>query len=246
MALPGHSVELPRPVVWIVGASRGIGRELALQFAMIGCDICLSARSAVELRKLSREISDTGGHAEAFPCDIRDGKEVIRTVRTIERTHGRIDAVILNAGVTSFREFARTKERDVDDILRTNLLGPISCLKAVLPGMMKRKRGWIATILTTAAIKTYKGSSIYSGAKAGLHALLKVLREEVRPYDIRVVNILPGATETQMWSAGARRRHGHRMMRAASVAEVVADLFQSPGDVVPEEVILRPPLGDIE
>lgn len=238
--------EFIRPVVWVVGASRGIGREIAVQFAMLGCHVCISSRSAVPLRKLADELGKRGGIVSVYPCDIRNRVAVGRTTRAIERKLGGLDALVLNAGITSFRDFCAVSQRESDDILATNFLGPLSCLRSVLPGMMKRKRGWIATVLTTAAITTYPGSSIYSGAKAGLHAALKVIREEVRPYNVRIINVLPGATETSMWSGGARKRHGKNMMRPAHVAEVIADLFNHPADVVAEEVVLRPPLGDIK
>lgn len=237
--------ESARPVVWVVGASRGIGKEIALQFAMTGCRVCLSSRSARPLGLIARDITVAGGLAEVFRCDIGDVRDVRRTASAIERKFGRIDALVLNAGATSFSGFLETSDRELDGMMRTNLTGPLHCLRAVLPGMVRRRNGWIGAVLTTAALKTYTGSSVYSASKAGLRAALNVIREELRTSNIRVVSLFPGATETAMWPSAIRKRHGKRMMRPAGVAEVFVDLFHHPSDVVPEEIVLRPPLGDI-
>ena len=245
MARRRSHVKVHRPVVWVVGASRGIGAEIARQFALIGCRVCLSARTTKVLDALAREITLAGGHAFAVPCDISVPRAVKSAADRIRKKIGNIDVLVNNAGVTVFKSFLRTSIREFDQILRTNLQGQILCTKAVLPSMVRRKRGWIFNILSTAAVGTFEESTAYTATKAGMHGLSKVLREELRPFDVKVVNVLPGPTETAMWSAASRKRNAHRMMSATSVAEAVLALYQLPSDVVPEEVVLKPIKGDI-
>lgn len=245
MPEPGDIV-IHRPVVWVVGASRGIGREIARQFASIGCEVCLSGRNRQQLRSAVKEIVTLGGRACDFPLDITRPASIPVTVSRIEKNIGEIDVVVLNAGVTVFKSYLKTSLKEFDTIIDTNLSGLIRCVKAVLPSMVKRKSGWIINISSNAAVKTFEESAAYTATKAGFLHAMKVLREEMKPFNVKVVNVLPGPTETEMWSTGDRKKYSRRMMRAKSVAETVLAIYQLPEDVVVDEIIIRPMKGDIE
>jgi short-subunit dehydrogenase len=246
MPVRRDGIRFHRPVVWVAGASRGIGREIAKQFASIGCTVCLSSRTTRDLRSAVREIAESGGRAQSYPCDISRDAAVVRTAARIRSDHGDIEVLVVCAGVTVFKTFLNTSLNEFDAIIATNLRGQIACIKAVLPSMAKRKKGWIFNILSNAAIKTFEGSAAYTATKAGMLGLGRVLREELRPHRIKVVNVLPGATETHMWSAGMRKQHSHRMMKAKSVGEAVLSVYRMPGDLVVDELVIRPLEGDIE
>ena len=245
MAGANARLEIHRPVVWVVGASRGIGREIAGKFASIGCEVCVSARTKKDVASVVNEIRKLGGRAYAFPCDISQERAILATVQFIRRRIGEVDVLVNNAGITVFKTFLVTTAQEFRNIITTNLLGHILCTKAVLPSMVKRKSGWIINIISNAAIKTFEGSAAYTATKYGMRGLGKVLREEMRSRNVKVVNVIPGATETDMWSTGNRKKHGHRMMRAKSVAEAVLAVYQMPDDIVVDEVVLRPVGGDI-
>ncbi len=238
-------ITFARPVVWVVGASRGIGREIAREFAAAGCEVCLSSRNSGELLAASREIARLGGRASSFPCDLLKIPSVRRAAAAIVRKFDHVDVLVNNGGITVFKSFAGTSMRELDAIVHTNLIGPAACIKAVLPHMMRRRSGCIINVLSTAAVKIFTGSSAYTASKAGLYGLSNVLREELRPRNIRVLNVLPGATATDMWGSASRRRHGSRMMRPRSVAEAVVAAYELPPDVVAEEILMRPIGGDI-
>jgi NADP-dependent 3-hydroxy acid dehydrogenase YdfG len=133
----------------------------------------------------------------------------------------------------------------VHKIIETNLIGPLLLIKEVLPYMAQRKSGWIFNIISMVALKTYEGSSVYTASKAGMMGFGKVLREEMRSHCVRVVNIVPGATETDMWHHKVREKYSWRMMKAKSIAEAVLAVYQMPDDVVVDEIVLRPLLGDL-
>ncbi len=246
MATLPRSVEIRRPVVWVNGASRGIGKEIAKQFAQIGCEVCLSSRSLKHVSRVSKEIIELGGRAHPFKCDSSRLQEISSTVKRIEKKFGRIDVLVNNAGLTVFKSFLETTVDETNAILDTNLRGPMLCIKSVLPGMVKRKSGWIINILSFAALKTFEKSGVYTATKAGMLGFGKVLREETRLHNIKVVTVMPGATDTEMWNKQFRKKHSHRMMTPQSVAETVLALYQLPDDVVVDEIALRPMMGDID
>jgi short-subunit dehydrogenase len=238
--------EFHRPVVWVVGASRGIGREIAKQFALIGSEVCLSSRSAHALRSAVKEITDLGGRAYSFPCNVSSYKEIFSISKKIQKKFDNVDVLINAAGITVFKSFLTTTLTEFDAIINTNLRGPIFCIKSVLPNMVERKSGWIINVVSNAAIKTFEGSAAYTATKAGLLGLSKVVREEMRHHNIKVVSVIPGATKTEMWSRGMQRKYGHRMMSSKSVAEAVLSAYQMPNDVVVDEIVVRPMMGDVE
>jgi len=244
-AVRGKPLLPPPPVVWVAGATSGIGREVARAFAAIGARVCVSGRRKGLLVRLVSEIERQGGRAVAVPCDVTHPSMVAAAWRTIRRKCGPVDVLVNNAGVTVFKTFASTTLDEFDEIISTNLLGPIACIKAVVPDMTRRKRGSIFNILSNAAVKTFEGSAAYTATKAGLLGLGRVLREELRDANVRVHNVLPGATDTAMWSAGARKKYRARMMSPAGVAAAVVGAYLMPPDVVIDEMVVRPVRGDI-
>jgi short-subunit dehydrogenase len=234
-----------RPVVWITGASRGIGKEIAKQFASLGFIVCLSSRNKKALLKTADEIKSLGGTAHVFPMDVTRYKSIPVIHKKIKNKVGAVDIIVNNAGLTSFRSFLGTSGHLVQGIIGTNLIGPLVILKEVLPSMVKRKKGWIFNIISMVARKTYEGSSVYTASKAGLLGFGRVIREELRYHGIRVINIIPGATETEIWHPKVRKKHAWRMMKAKSVAEAVLAAYQMSDDAVADEIVIRPVLGDI-
>jgi len=238
-------VTIYHPVVWVTGASRGIGREIAKQFALIGCRVCVTARDAKALDALVKEIIDRGGKANSFPADISDLRKLSSAALRIHRTIGAVDVLVNNAGITVFKSFLATTQNEFHQILHTNLLGQVAAIRSVLPAMIRRRGGLIINILSTASVKTFEGSAAYTAAKAGMYGLSKVLREEVRKHDVKIINVMPGPTATAMWSRADRKKYASRMMTAKEVAETVLALYSVPQRVVPEEVLLSPIRGDI-
>ena len=201
MASRRPNIEINRPVVWITGASRGIGREIAKGFAAIGCHVCVSGRTLNSLNPVAREIIRDGGIASVVLCNVSSSASVAAAARRIREQTGDVEVLVNVAGITVFKDFLATTLDEFDEIIDTNLRGQIACIKSVLPSMVKRKRGWIINILSTASVKTFEGSAAYTATKSGLLGLAKVLREEMRRYNIKVVNVIPGPTETGMWMA---------------------------------------------
>ena len=233
------------PLVWITGASRGIGAAIGTAFASEGARVILTGRNGAALRRIAAKINRDGGKASVIVCDVRSSQSVFRAQSLIRRTWGDIDLLVNNAAITYFKSFARTTTKEFDGLMATNLRGVFLCIKSVLPRMLKLKRGTIINIVSVSATTTFPDSSVYSASKAGVLALSRGLRMEVRKKGIRVVDILPGAVETKMWDRTSRAKYGKRMMRPSDVAQVAVAAFKLPENVLTEEITVRPLEGDL-
>ncbi len=231
-------------VIWITGASTGIGREIAIEFSKAGYIIVATARRKSRLVSLVSEIKFAGREASAFVSNVASERSVQITVKRIREKYGRIDCLINNAGVTVFKSFTDTKVYEFDYVLETNLRGPFLCMKNVLPQMIKNKKGHIINILSVAANTVFEDSSVYSASKAGLLAMTNSIRKEIRKYNIKISNILPGATETAMWDSKTRQKYKNRMLSPNDIAKIVLQVFEQPKKVLIEDVYVRPIKGD--
>lgn len=232
-------------VVWVTGASTGIGKAIAEKFSKEGCIVVVTARRKSRLVRIVSEIKFAGREANAFVCNVMSERSVFLTAKRIREKYGTIDVLINNAGATVFKSFLETKTQDYNNVIDTNLKGPFLCMKAVLPQMIKKKHGSIINILSVAASTAFENSAVYSASKAGMSAMANCIRTEVRRYDIKICNIFPGAVDTAMWESKARQRYRNRMMTPADIAEITFDVFNKPKKVVIEDLIVRPVRGDI-
>jgi len=232
-------------VIWVTGASTGIGREIANEFSKAGHIVVVTGRRKSRLVQIVSEIKYAGREATAFVCNMLSERSIIGTAKRIREKYGRIDCLINNAGVTSFKPFTELKSFDFDNIVNTNLRGSFLAIKYSLPQMIKNKRGHIINILSVAASTVFTNSSVYAASKAGLLAMSNGLREEVRHLNIKVSNVLPGATETAMWDNKTRQKHSSKMMTANEVAQIVVQIFEQPKKIMIEDIIVRPIKGDL-
>jgi len=231
-----------KPGIWITGASSGIGKAAAKEFASVGCNIFASSRRVNELEKLKKEIGSS--QVDIYPCNVASQTNVNQTFKKITAEFP-INCLVNNAGITSFKSAEENSIKEINDIINSNLLGSIYTIKAVLPFMKKNGGGTIINVLSFAVKKTFINSSAYTASKMGLEGYTNVLREEVRNYNIRVLNIIPGATETPMWGRDVREKEGSRMMNTESIARIMVSAFLHKDNVVTEEIVVRPISGDI-
>ncbi|GBD88129.1 sepiapterin reductase [bacterium BMS3Abin03] len=228
--------------IWITGASSGIGKAAALEFASVGCNVFASARRVTELERLKEDADESA--LSIFPCNIASRANVDQTFKKIVSNH-KVDCLVNNAGITSFKTAEENSVKEIDEVIATNLLGAIYTIKTVLPYMIKNDGGTIINVLSVVTEKVFTGSSAYTASKMGLFGYSKVLREEVRKYNIRVINIIPGATETSIWTRELRNEYSERMMKPESVARVMVSAFLQRDNLVTEEIVIRPIQGDL-
>ncbi len=232
-------------VVWVTGASSGIGRAMAELFASRKDKVLASARTETALQELQRTIRSGGNSCDAVVCDISSEASVQSAVQRILTSHEYIDVLINNAGVSSFEDFDHTTVEEFDRVIHTNLRGTFLVTKAVLPSMVRRQRGLILNIISYTTKEVYERSSAYAASKAGVEAMMDVLRAEVRRKGINIVNVYPGAVATGIWPETVRQKYSDQMLRPEDVAKMVYDISNQPGSVMVEECIIRPCGGDL-
>ena len=233
-----------KPGIWITGSSSGIGRAAAIEFAKTGAKVFASGRRAAELERINTELDSDKISVEVFPCNVASSTNVDQTVKKI-LANSKIDCLINNAGITSFKLAEENSINEINDIINTNLLGSIYAIKAVLPQMISNRSGTIISILSVVTKKTFTKSSVYAASKMGLLGYTNSLREEVRKHNIKVINVMPGATATAMWSKDMRSEFSERMMTSEDIARVLVWAFLQKENLVTEELLLRPIEGDL-
>lgn len=236
---------MPNPVALITGASRGIGKAIALALAGASYDLILCARNARNLKQLQKDISVAFPHISvtAIPCDVSDKKQISELATAVKKKHKVIDVLINNAGVFLPGSIHNEKPGTLEKLMNTNLYSAYHMSRAFLPAMIKRKEGHLVFISSVAGIQAYAQGGSYSISKFAMQGLAKSLREELKPFDIRVSTLLPGATQTDSWAGSDLPTS--RFMQPEDVAAVVVQLLQLPKHTVIEEVIMRPLKGDI-
>jgi len=185
-------------IVFLTGASSGIGAALAHRFAADGAHVVLAARRADALARLADQIISAGGRASAAPLDVRDRDAVAETIARVEAEVGPIDILVANAGVGAEMPVTEFCAERFEGIIRTNLMGPVYCIEAVLPSMLERRRGHIVGIGSLAGYRGIPAASGYSASKAGLAVTLESLRVELQNHGVKVSTICPGFIKSPM------------------------------------------------
>ena len=190
--------ELTDRVALVTGASRGIGRTIALALARLGAIVVPSDVLADEVRGVAAEIERAGGRATAAKLNVTDPAAVDATVAMALERYGRIDVLVNNAGIARDNLLARMKREDWQIVLDVNLSGAFNCMQAVMRPMMKQRSGRIVSISSVVGQMGNAGQANYGASKAGLIGLSKSLAREIAGRNITVNVVAPGLIDTDM------------------------------------------------
>ena len=186
----------------VTGASRGIGRAIALRLAAEGAGVVVNYHSGEdEAASVVSEITASGGRAIAFQASVASAEEANRLVDATVEALGGIDILVNNAGITRDNLLMRLSEDDWDAVLDTNLKGAFLCTKAAIRPMLRQRSGRIVNMSSIVAITGNPGQANYTAAKAGLIGFTKTIAREVASRGITVNALAPGFIETQMVEA---------------------------------------------
>ncbi len=229
----------------ITGASKGLGRSMALQFAEDKNNTLLvCARGEVGLYNLVQEIQTyfPDVNIKAMPIDMAKKEEVIAFAEWC-LSFGKPDILINNAGTFLPGTIADEDEGILETMMTTNLYSAYYLTRALLPSMIEHKSGHIFNICSIASLTAYNNGGSYSISKFALHGFSKNLREELKPKGIKVTGVFPGAAYTDSWSGSGI--DPNRIMEADDVAKMVYAATKLSAQGVVEDIILRPQLGDL-
>ena len=231
-------------VALITGATRGIGLAIARALAAESCNLILTARDAPALARVSRELASAKIKILTHPCDVRDPHSVDALFRSTRQTFKRLDILINNAGIAHPNLPIEKLPLPIwKDVLDTNLTGTFLITQAAL-AIMKRG-GTIVNNLSIASTRVFPGSAAYNASKHGALGLTNTLREELRPKRIRVISLLPGATNTDIWTTLWPQAPRRKMMSPTTVAEAVVHAILLPPDATVETLEILPTAGTL-
>ena len=197
--ISGCTVELSGQVALVTGASRGIGRAIAIRLAHCGARVAAVATSVEgKLAETVQQIREAGGSAEAFAGDVGKSEDVTRIVGEVESQLGRIDVLVNCAGVTRDGLLLRMDDADWDTVIRTNLSSVFYFCRAAGAVMMRQRYGRIINITSTSALMGNPGQANYSASKAGVIGFTKTVAKELAKRNITVNAVAPGFTVTDM------------------------------------------------
>jgi len=187
-------------VAIVTGASSGIGAQLARDLAARGMRVVLLARREDRLRALADEIVRAGGTALAVPCDVAERGQVDAAIARALEAHGRVDVLVNNAGYGRHVLFKDHDVADIERMLRTNVLGTVYAIKAVLPAMRRQGRGWIVNLSSVAGKLGQPDEAAYAASKFAVTGLSESLAYELGPLGLHVLAVYPALVRTEMFT----------------------------------------------
>ncbi len=244
--IPGAlQVDLAGQTAIVTGASRGLGKAIALALAAAGAKVACVARSADKLKETVDAIRDAGGTAEVFECDVTDGSSVQQVVDAVVDKWEKVHILVNNAGITCDTLIPRMSDEDWDSVINTNLRGTFLFTRAVTRPMMQSRYGRIINMASVSGLMGNPGQGNYSASKAGIIGLTRTVAKELASRKVTVNALAPGFIETEMTEAmgqvvldeAKKRIPAKRLGKADEVAACVLFLASGPASYVTGHVL---------
>lgn len=183
-----------KKLIAITGASSGFGKEMALYFHHLGYPLLLMARRINRLKELNLE------NAYCAEVDVNDLEQIEAAIEEAEKLYGPIDLFINNAGIMLLGDLDTQDPKEWKEMMNTNIMGTLNGMKSVLPKMKQRQHGTVINFSSIAGRKSFPQHAAYCASKYGIMGLSEVAREELAPYNVRIMTICPGAVQTELLS----------------------------------------------
>lgn len=210
----------------VTGASRGIGRAIALKLASRGAFVVVNYNGSKDrAEEVKKEIEAAGGKAEVYQCNVSDFEKCQAFIQDVIKTYGRLDILVNNAGITRDGLLMKMSEADFDSVIETNLKGTFNTIRFASRQMLKQRSGRIINMSSVVGIAGNAGQANYASSKAGVIGLTKAVARELASRGITVNAIAPGFIETEMTEVLSDA------VKEASVAQIPLGRFGKPEDI---------------
>lgn len=229
----------------ITGASKGIGKAVAVKLAMEGFNVALCARNSAALEETAALIRQQRPQAQvlAIPVDMGNKQQVLGFAEKINAAFPAVDILVNNAGIFVPGALHQEPEGLLESLMAVNVYSAYHLTRQLLPSMISRRQGHIFNLCSTASHKAYPNGGAYSITKFALLGFSRNLREELKQHNLKVTAISPGPTLTASWEGF--EAPPDRMMEPEDIANIIWASYTLAAQTVVEEILLRPILGDI-
>ena len=229
----------------ITGSTKGIGLAIVRALLKEGWDVAVTSRNENDLNKLKEEASISWPERQVLihRVDFSKKEETIAYGKTIMKDWKEIDLLVNNVGIYFPGAVHKEDDGALENMIETNLYSAYHLTRELITGMMQRKKGTIINMCSIASFMAYPNGGSYTISKFAMYGFSKVLREEMKPYGIKVTSVLPGSTWSNSW-AGADLPDS-RLMKPEDVAEAVIAITKMSDASVVEDIVIRPQLGDL-
>jgi len=234
-----HENSLEGKAAIITGASRGIGRIIALTLARNGVRVSLAAKTEAQLEAVQAEIEAMGGQASSFPTDVSREADVMALMRDTVERFGRLDILVNNAAIGVFGPLVKTSTAQWDQIMAVNARGPFLTCREAIPYLKQQERSFIINISSAVGVRGYPDQAAYSASKHALMGMTKALAKEVQKDGIRVHAISPGGVDTQLIRQARPDLDPSVLMQPEEIADIVLFLLTRQGNAVIDEIHVR-------
>lgn len=241
------SVSVAGKVMIVTGASSGIGRAVARQFAAAGAHVVLVARSADKLEALAAEL---GNNAVAIPADLTNPAEIEAMVAVVEARFGRIDILFANAGSYIPGDVAEGNADDWDQMINLNVNGVFRVVRAALPAMIERRSGDIVVTSSVSGHQAIHWEPIYSATKHAVQSFVHGVRRQIAPHNVRIGSLAPGMVLNELWGMTdpaevQRRAAAHEGLLSEDVADALMFMVTRPPNATVRDLVILPQNQDI-
>jgi NADP-dependent 3-hydroxy acid dehydrogenase YdfG len=233
---------LSEKVILVTGASRGIGLAIARALGQEGASLVLVGRDRRALQRATRRVP---ADSLAVVADVTRPADVRRIFRLVRSRYKHLDVLVNNAGVFTYRPFARTTLRDWRTNIESNLTSIFLATKAALPLLERARGGHLINILSISSRQAFPNCAAYCASKFGALGLTSVLREELRGRGIRVTAILPGSTDTRLAKEFDFPVDRRKLIQPDDIAAAVLGVILQPARTTVEEILLMPASGSL-
>lgn len=227
----------------VTGASRGIGKAIAEAFAADGCKVLINARTEKSLQQAADEINNKCPGTVEYKATDMSRKKQVEAFADWCLQFGTPDVLVNNTGIFVQGNVIDDIDDALEEILNVNLFSAWHLTRKIAPAMKAERSGHIFNISSIAGTKAYPGGGVYSISKYAINGFNDNLRHELMPHNVKVTNVLPGATLTDSWQ-GFDNSNG-RIMEAKDIADIIVAASKLSPQAVVETIVLRPQLGDL-
>lgn len=235
-------MELKNKIAVVTGASDGIGKQIAITLAKQGTNLALIGRNKKRLKDVEKIIKDINSNlkVESFSCDLKDGKQIQKTIKQIIKDFKKINILINVAGIwQKINRVDKISEKTISDVIEINLTGLIKLTNLLVPKLLKQKESAIINIASKSGVTAQAGQSVYSASKWGVRGFTEVLKADLKDNNIRIAGVYQSGTDTKMFKKVGEIVPNDKFTNPTDLANVICYMLSLPEKIWIHDIFIE-------